>query len=82
MLNLSAIRNFAFEGIDPYILSVYANNVASIIISGGFSDNVNIAIVDKVERNEVGNKAFNLAELSKFNDNVPEAYFLGIFASY
>ena len=42
MLNLSAIRNFAFEGIDPYILSVYANNVASIIISGGFSDNVNM----------------------------------------
>ena len=34
------MRNFAFKGIDPYILSVYANNVASIIISGGFSDNV------------------------------------------
>ena len=33
---------------------------------------------DKVDRNEVGNKAYNLAELAKFNSNVPEAYFLGI----
>lgn len=35
-------------------------------------------LTDKVERNEVGNKAYNLAELAKFNDNIPEAYFLGI----
>ena len=36
------------------------------------------SLTDKVEREEVGNKAYNLAKLSKFNDNVPEAYFLGI----
>ena len=35
-------------------------------------------LTDKVERGEVGNKAYNLAELAKFNSNVPEAYFLGI----
>lgn len=33
---------------------------------------------DKVIKEEVGNKAYNLAELAKFNTNVPEAYFLGI----
>ncbi len=36
------------------------------------------SLQDKVEKSEVGNKAFNLAELAKFNDNVPEAHFLGI----
>lgn len=35
-------------------------------------------LLDDVERSEVGNKAYNLRELAKFNDNVPEAYFLGI----
>lgn len=35
-------------------------------------------LADKVERAEVGNKAYNLAELAKFNSNVPDAYFLGI----
>lgn len=35
-------------------------------------------LTDKVKREEVGNKAYNLAELAKFNSNVPEAYFLGI----
>lgn len=35
-------------------------------------------LFDNVERSEVGNKAYNLRELAKFNDNVPEAYFLGI----
>lgn len=33
---------------------------------------------DEVDRLEVGNKAYNLAKLNTFNDNVPEAYFLGI----
>lgn len=33
---------------------------------------------DDVVKEEVGNKAYNLAKLAKFNDNVPEAYFLGI----
>ena len=33
---------------------------------------------DNVERKEVGNKAYNLAKLAKFNSNVPEAFFLGI----
>lgn len=36
------------------------------------------SLQDKVEKSEVGNKAYNLAELAKFNDNVPNAYFLGI----
>lgn len=35
-------------------------------------------LTEKVERTEVGNKAYNLAELAKFNSNVPDAYFLGI----
>lgn len=35
-------------------------------------------LTEKVERAEVGNKAYNLAELAKFNSNVPDAYFLGI----
>lgn len=35
-------------------------------------------LTDKVERVEVGNKAYNLAELAKFNSNVPESYFLGV----
>ncbi len=33
---------------------------------------------DKVKREEVGNKAYNLSKLARFNDNIPEAYFLGI----
>lgn len=35
-------------------------------------------LLDEVEKEEVGNKAYNLAKLAKFNNNVPEAYFLGI----
>lgn len=35
-------------------------------------------LTDKVKKEEVGNKAYNLAELAKFNDNVPPALFLGI----
>lgn len=35
-------------------------------------------LTEKVKRTDVGNKAYNLAELAKFNSNVPDAYFLGI----
>lgn len=36
------------------------------------------SLKDKVEREEVGNKAYNLVELARLGCRVPEAYFLGV----
>ncbi len=77
----------AFKGItklikDGDLIELDAENGTVKILEKSKADSNKIVglytLQSKVERQEVGNKAYNLAELAKFNNNVPEAIFLGI----